>query len=329
MSTRARLLAVLALTLVCLAWVVWGIDVDEAIAGVGRFRWGYLGPIWLTYLLAHVLRAQRFRILLPQPLDFSASFSALSIGYLALHVIPFRLGELVRPYLVREQRGVPFGDSLAAVVFERLLDVTMLLAMILGTTWLVELPAGLEVGGVDVLGLAQRGAGLLVALCAVGLVGILVLGPRVLGVTDRLPLGGLFRVVFVRFHGAVAALAARPAVALQAFALSVVIWALTVLAVRLQLAASPGLPAGFDAALATWTATLSGMTVLPTPGFFGGFEAACVTALQALGSPRELAAPFAILLHLTQFVFTVALGAVFLVREGLDLRQVVARSREG
>jgi uncharacterized membrane protein YbhN (UPF0104 family) len=325
---RVRLLVVLLVTLLCLAWVVWGIDVEEAMAGVGRFRWPLLGPIWLCYLAAHALRALRFRILLPRPVDYAASFSALSIGYLALHVIPFRLGELVRPYLLREQRGVPFGDSLAVVVFERILDVVMLLAMILGTTWFVALPTNLEVGGVDVLALAQRGAGVLALLGAAGVAGVLALGDRVLRLTDRLPLGGVFRGVFERFHASVVALAARPAVALQSLLLSVVIWALTLVAVQLQLRASPGLPAGFDVALATWTATLSGMTVLPTPGFFGGFEAACVAALQVLGAGRELAAPFAILLHLTQFVFTVVLGVGFLAREGLDLRQVVARSRD-
>jgi glycosyltransferase 2 family protein len=325
---RTRLVAVLLLTLLCLGWVVWGIDAEEAVAGLGRFRWGYLAPIWLTYLAAHGLRAQRYRILLPQPLDYRASFSALSIGYLALNVVPLRLGELVRPYLLREQRGVPLGDSLAAVVFERMLDVTMLLFMILGTTWLVDLPTGLTVRGVDLLGIAQRGAGALVAVGAGGLVGVLILGPRVLRLTDRLPFGAPFRAVFQRFHGAVAALAARPAIAAQAFLLSVAIWTLTLFAVQLQLMAAPGLPAGWDTALATWTATLSGMTVLPTPGFFGGFEAACVAALQLLGATADQAAPFAILLHLTQFVFTVALGITFLVREGLDLRQVVARSRE-
>lgn len=324
---RVRLVAVLVLTLVCLVWVLWGIKFDEAMAGVGRFRWGMLVPIWLTYLLAHALRAQRFRILLPQPIDYAASFSALTIGYLALHVFPFRLGELVRPYLVREQRGVPLGDSLAAVVFERLLDVLMLLGMILGTTWFVELPTTLEVGGMDVLGLARRGAAVLVIGGTLALAAVLAMGPGSLGFLERVPLGRPVRALFERFHAAVAALAARPAVALQAFLLSVAIWALTLVAVRLQLLASPGLPSGMDTALVTWTATLSGMTVLPTPGFFGGFEAACVTALQMLGATRELAAPFAIILHLTQFVFTVGLGVIFLLREGLDLRQVVARSR--
>lgn len=325
---RVRLVGLLVLTLACLVWVLWGIELDEALAGLGRFQWPMLVPIWGLYLCAHALRAHRYRILLPQPVDYAASFSSLTIGYLALHVFPFRLGEFVRPYLLREQRGVPLGDSLAALVFERLFDVLMLLAMILGTTWFVEFPTTLEVGGVDILRLAQRGAATLVTLGVVGVAGVFVVGVERLQFLGRLPLGGMVLGGFGRFQGAVRALAARPLVAGQALLLSMVIWGLTLLAVRLQLLASPGLPTSAGATLATWTATLSGMTVLPTPGFFGGFEAACVAALQVLGASREDAAPFAILLHLTQFAFTIVLGVLFLVREGLDLRQVVARSRE-
>ena len=320
---RLRLAAVLGLTAICLGWVLWGLDFGAALRSLAGFRWGMLGPIWGLYLAAHGLRAQRFRILLPAPIDFRASFSALSIGYLALHVFPFRLGELVRPYLVREQRQVPFGDSLAVVVVERLLDVTMLLAMILGTTLFVRLPTTVEVDGHDLLGLAQRGAGALVVAGVVGVAVVVGVGEPVLRITDKLPLGGLFR----RFREALLSLVRRPAVAAQAFGLSVVIWVLTILAVQVQLMASTGVPSDFSTALTTWTATLSGMTVLPTPGFFGGFEAACSAALRLFGVPQESAAPFAILLHLAQFVFTIVLGAIFLAIEGLSLREVVARSR--
>ncbi|GDX82581.1 hypothetical protein LBMAG42_43920 [Deltaproteobacteria bacterium] len=321
---RARLAVVLLLTVACLAWVLWGLNVSAAVDSVASFRWWMLGPIWALYLLAHALRAQRFRILLPTPLDYRASFSALSIGYLALHVFPFRLGELVRPYLVREQRQVPFGDSLAVVVIERILDVLMLLCMILATSWFVELPTKVEVWGRDVLGLAQQGAGVLGVAGLVGVAVIVALGPRALTLTDRLPGGAIFR----RFREALVALARRPAVAAQSLGLSVVIWLLTLLAVQLQLLAFSGVPNGFLDALATWSVTLSGMTVLPTPGFFGGFEAACSAALQLLGALPSAAAPFAIVLHLTQFVFTVVLGGIFLAIEGLNLREVVARSRE-
>lgn len=320
---RVRLTIVLLFTVLCLAWVLWGLDVASGVASLGRFRWGLLAPIWGLYLCAHVLRAQRFRILLPMKLDYRASFSALSIGYLALHVFPFRLGELVRPYLVSEQRRVPFGDSLAVVVIERILDVMCLLAMVLATSWFVDLPTQIEVGGHDLLGLAQRGAGVLALVGALAVAVVVALGPRVMTFTDRLPAGALFR----RFREALVALAGRPAVAAQAVALSALIWLLTLAAVQVQLNAFPGLPNGFLDALTTWTATLSGMTVLPTPGFFGGFEAACAAALRLLGAPQDLAAPFAIVLHLTQFVFTVALGGCFLVVEGLTLREVVTRSR--
>ncbi len=320
---RLRLAAVLFLTAACLGWVIHGIDVSAAEASLGRFRWGMILPIWSLYLLAHSLRAQRFRVLLPKPIDYGASFSALTIGYLALHVIPFRLGELVRPYLVKERRDVPFGDSLAVVVVERILDVVMLLAMILTTSWFVHLPTRVEVGGYDLLAVAQKGAGLLVLVCVIGVAVVLASGEPVLRHTDKLPLGGMFR----QFRGALVALAKRPAVTAQAFALSVAIWVLTLVAVQVQLVAFGGVPAGPLDALTVWTATLSGMTVLPTPGFFGGFEAACTAALQLLGATAADAGAFAIVLHLTQFVFTVVLGVIFLAREGLNLREVVEKSR--
>ncbi|MSQ03419.1 MAG: flippase-like domain-containing protein [Myxococcales bacterium] len=326
---RLRVAAVSALTVVCLVWVLWGVDLDAALAGLTRFRWSFIAPIWGLYLLAHLMRAQRFRILLPSPIDYRASFSALSIGYLALHVFPFRLGELVRPYLVREQRGVAFGDSLAVVVVERILDVVMLLLMILGTSWFVPLATQVEVGGVDILALAQRAAGTVAAAGTAGLLAMMLAGPRLLSLADHLPGGARLRPLLERFRAALVALSARPAAAAQAVILSALIWIVTLFAVQVQLVASPGVPTDFGAALATWTATLSGMAVLPTPGFFGGFEAACSTALQLLGATPEAAAPFAILLHLTQFAFTIVLGTVFLAIEGLGLREVVAQSRAG
>ena len=324
---RLRVAAVIILTLLCLAWVLWGVDLEAAMAGVSHFRWSFIAPIWGLYLLAHLMRAQRFRILLPRPIDYRASFSALSIGYLALHVFPFRLGELVRPYLVREQRGVAFGDSLAVVVVERILDVVMLLFMILGTSWFVPLATQVEVGGVDILALAKSAAGMVAAVGTAGLLAMMFAGRSLLTLADHLPGGPRLRPLLERFHAALVALSARPAVAAQAVVLSALIWLVTLVAVQVQLVATAGVPTDFGAALATWTATLSGMAVLPTPGFFGGFEAACSTALQLLGATPEAAAPFAILLHLTQFAFTIVLGAAFLAIEGLGLREVVAKSQ--
>jgi uncharacterized protein (TIRG00374 family) len=324
---KMRIALTLVLTLACLGWVLAGVDPSRAAATLRTMGWTWLAPVMGLYLLAHALRVARFLLLLdPGPGARPSAwrtFSIVSVGYLAIHVVPLRMGEFVRPWLLRERAGVPFGAGLAAIVLERILDMGMLLAMLLCVGAWVDLPSGVVVNGVDVLASGQRAATVLVALGIAGLVAVAGLGERVLTRTDRLPAGGMVR----RFAEAVHALAARPMSALAALALSIAIWAVTIGAVRVAMTAFPGIPTGWSDALTTWALTLAGMTAVPTPGFFGGYEAACTTVLGMLGTDATAAGTFAILLHLGQFAFTVVLGVACLLHEGLNLGSVVARSR--
>lgn len=318
-----RIVVVLVVTAACLGWVLHGLDWGIVRESLAAFNWISVVPILALYGSTHFLRAQRFRILLPVHLGFRNSLSVLSVGYLALHVIPLRLGELVRPYLARERYGIPFGDSLAVVVIERLLDVLMLLAMLGGVAFFVELPATVLVEGVDVLAAGQRVGGALVAAIVVGVAVVVLVGEPVLRITDKLPAGAMAR----RFRDALRSLGQRPAVGAQAFLLTVLMWSITIVAVYLQLAGFPGMPLGWDVALTSWATTLAGMAAIPTPGFFGGFEAACAAALQLFEVEPSQARTFAILLHMVQFVFTIGTGLAFLLYEGLSLRELVAKSR--
>jgi uncharacterized membrane protein YbhN (UPF0104 family) len=112
-----------------------------------------------------------------------------------------------------------------------------------------------------------------------------------------------------------------------ALALSVGIWGTTVVGVQLSMAAFAGMPSTPLDALTTWALTLAGMTAIPTPGFFGGYEAACSAVLTLLGADRTSAGTFAFLLHLSQFGLVVIAGVIALGVEGLSLRKVVAQSR--
>ena len=53
-----------------------------------------------------------------------------------------------------------------------------------------------------------------------------------------------------------------------------------------------------------------------------------MAALGLWSVDRSVATAFAGTLHLTQFGFIVGLGVVFLLIEGINLKDVVARSRE-
>jgi len=250
--------------------------------------------------------------------------SIVSIGYVAINVVPLRMGEFVRPWLLAEREKVPFGAGVAAIFVERLVDVLMLLGMLWIVAFGVDLPSAVVVDGVDVLAFGQRFAGTIVIGGTLGLVVMVALGERALVITDRLPLGTIVR----KFVEGIRDLGSRPREMAKILASSVLIWLITLWSVQVSLAAFPGLPYDFRTALVVWTVTLLGMAAIPTPGFFGGFEAACAGGLTLLGVDGDLARTFAVILHIGQFGFTVAWGLVFLVWEGVSLREVVGRSQD-
>jgi uncharacterized membrane protein YbhN (UPF0104 family) len=321
MRGRALQLALLALvTVASLGVVAAGMDVDRAAAALRAFDLSVIPPMCALYAAAHALRSWRLRLLLqhPAPLRLGRLYLINAVGYLAINLLPLRLGEMVRPWLLLEQEGVDLGRSLGAVVLERLLDLLMLLGMLSGVGWWVDLPAeGLVVQGVDVVEAGQRSLGAVVALGAVCGGAVLAVGEPAARGIERLPLGAPFAALARQLRAGFADLGRRPAQAAGAVGLSVAIWALTIGAVWVVMQGFPGVPSTPGAAWTVWTITLIGMTLLPTPGFFGAYELACVSALWLWQVDGDVARGFALTLHLGQLGFTVALGGLGLSLLGL------------
>lgn len=321
---RLKIALVLLVTAVCLGAVLWDLDLGEARGAIAAARWSYLLPMAGLYAAAHALRAWRLGLLLGQPVAYKRLLIIVSVGFLAINVVPLRLGELVRPYLLAEREGVPFGRGMAAIVLERLLDMAMLLTMLLGLTLVVDLPAtGVIVQGVDVVRAGQRAAGVMVGLGAVVGLGVVLVGEPAIRLLERLPLGARLASFARRFREGFLNLIARPLEAALALGLSICIWGLTIAAVAVVMAAFPGIPVGLGPAWSTWTITLAGMTALPTPGFFGSYEAFCTAALWLWQVDADLARTFALVLHLGQFAFTILIGGAALLVEGLSLSALV------
>ena len=329
---RWKLAAVLGLTAGFLALALHGIDPAVAASALTDFSVEMLVPMVLCYLSAHALRALRLQLLLrgegaaPR---YARVFSINTVGFLAINVMPLRLGEAVRPYLLWEREAVPPGSALAAILLERLLDLMMLLVMLLGVGFWVDLPpGGLEVQGVDLVTAGQRAIGLAVAVGVVGGMGVVLGGEPALALLRKLPMGGMVAGLAGRFIEGLSSLVRRPARMLALLACSAAIWLLTLGGVLSVMAGFRGIPASFGAAWATWTATITGMTLIPTPGFFGAYELFCSRALWLFDVHVDIARTFSILLHLGQLGFTVVIGGIFLLVEGLSIRDLM-RPAEG
>lgn len=329
-----RIALVLLLTAACLAWVLWGLNPSHIVQALREVRWQWMVPMVLLQItVVHGLRTRRLQVLLDVPVRFGALFSINAVGNLAINVVPFRLGELVRPYLLMEQQKVPLGAAFAAIFVARLLDMTMLLALLTGVGLVVSLPPqGLVVGGVDVVAVGQRTGGV-VTVGGLGFIAALVLvGEPVVQLVERLlPAHPVVErgLGFLRaFQRGFAGLVRQPLRFAEALLHSVLAWAATVVVVLTCMLAFDGIPHRLDVAATIWATTITGTIVVPTPGFVGAYEAFCLAALLLWDVPKAVGSTFAVVLHAGQLASTILLGSIFLLREGLSLRQIVASSQE-
>lgn len=326
--------AIVLLTGGSLAWAGWGMDVRAVLAAGAGFDPRWIAPMLVCLAGTLVFRVIRFRLLLDHVVGYRAMLGVTAIGFLAINVVPFRMGEFVRPWLLSDKHGAPFGLALAALFLERLLDLAALAVLLVGVSVFVALPpGGMRIGDLDLLLAGQRAAGITVGGGLVGIAVLVVLGAPAVdalaGAVGRVSpaLGRIVERLGGRFVQGFRALAARPGRALSSLAATAAVWASTVGVVYCALAGVPGLPADVATASTTWGATMTAMALVPTPGFVGSFEAGAVAGLTVLGVGGDPARAFAVLLHAAMLGFTVACGVVALLVEGVSLAQVVRESR--
>ncbi len=291
-----------AAALVTALAVAWLSRVDTAAVQAAA---GALGPQPLlgavvVFLLVHDLRCRRFAHLMGQT-DIRAAWTVGGVGFMAINTLPLRLGEGVRPWLM-VRRGGTWTEGAAAVAVERLWDAVGLGAL-----------AVVSFGG---LGWARPEAAW-VAL-GVGAVGVGAVAWGREGIQRGIERGSPTWAVTLRpAFDVLARASADPREVLWVGGLTVGIWLGSVVWVGAVLTGMPGMPPGPAVVGATWVSTLMGMAVAPTPGFVGGFEAACATALSAAGQPWEQAMAAAVVLHGVHLGFTVLVGLPSLAIEAL------------
>ncbi len=136
----------LALSIVIGVSLFWlleagALPVVPSAAAFDRVRWWTLPVYAGIWFLVLVLRCGRWFWLLrpihPVPMRRVLRISFVYIG--AVTVLPFRLGELVRPVLVREDGKVPFWAATGTVAAERIVDGVVASLFLLGGL-LVALP---------------------------------------------------------------------------------------------------------------------------------------------------------------------------------------------
>ena len=89
-----------------------------------------------------MLRSIRWGVILSplKKIEQKKLFPIVLVGFMYIVLIPMRVGEIVRPYLISSNKLIPFSSSLASVVVERILDTFCILVITLIVLYNSTLP---------------------------------------------------------------------------------------------------------------------------------------------------------------------------------------------
>ncbi len=155
---RGWLRSLLGYTLgvVCLVWVFHNYDFGDLLRRVAA-----MNPYWVVAaivcdVLSYVCQGLRWRLLLRPfgSISILQSTQAIYAGLFVNEMLPMKLGEFVRAYLVSRWMSVKLGSVAASILVERLCDGVWLATGIAVTILLVPLPRHLvEAGDVFWIGI--------------------------------------------------------------------------------------------------------------------------------------------------------------------------------
>lgn len=120
-----KIAASLIVMAVCVAYAIHGVDRVEVAAEFRHLTVSAVLIYFATLALTHTFRTSRWGYLL-RPLGVTLSFRRLlplsSVGFMAILVLPLRLGEFVRPYYVTRVERIRMSAALGTVAVERIID---------------------------------------------------------------------------------------------------------------------------------------------------------------------------------------------------------------
>lgn len=321
MKNLFKVLGGLAVTAFFLYLSFRHVGVSQLLRDMARFQWPYLGPVLLLFFLSFWVRAFRWRCIVKHVTDLHTydSFEMIMIGFMINNVLPARIGEFARAYLLAKRQDMSRSLSLATVAVERLYDgYTLVLLLALGLlyvpdvqTWLARLTiaaAAFYTVALLLLVLLNRFSGRLASLAERG---SRVFGDRTSGRMGELVSSFSRGLDLLRSKGSLA----------RVGLLSLLVWLIFAVSV-FGMMKGAGLPLPFSSIFSFLGILTLGLTIPSSPGYVGTIQYFSILALELWGIEKTTALSFSIIYHAITYFPVTLLGLWYLARENLALARL-------
>jgi hypothetical protein len=318
----------LMVSLVLLGYVFYQTDSAKIVQALGRAQYGYLIPALAFYFIGVWVRAVRWHFLLRsiKPIPSGALFRPVVIGYMANDILPARMGELVRAYILGQQQNVSKAATLVTILIERVFDGLTMLTFIVAASFALNF-------GDEELAARIRLVGVLFIAAIVALAILAGMPQHTARIADfflrRVPSESWRTRAEQLVRSLLEGLGAlrSPADSLAVYALSIVAW-LFETGMYVLIALGFGINLSFAVFLLA-CAFANLVTIAPsTPGYVGVFDAPIVYTLTLFGVDQNLATSYTLVLHAALIVPVTLLGFYYLWRAGLSLARMTRAQPE-
>jgi len=299
--------------------VLRNINIKNTLERITHGIYWWLFPVVVSYTLAFLFRAVRWKyLLLPiKKFHWRQLFSSLVMGFAANCVFPFRFGELVRAYIVGKKHCIPKSSSLATIVLERIVDgVAVLILLGFAVPFLPVFPEW-----------AKQAIFIAIILFIGALIAftILIIKKQSMDWLKKIPLLKVelkeklvenIKTFIVGFE----VIKDRKNF-FMVIVFSVCVWIFETFNMFF-LVKIVGINLPFAAIIFILFATILGITIPAAPGSIGTFEAAFVVGLMFFKIPKESAVASALITHFVGIAYVMILGTYFFFREGVSYKEI-------
>jgi uncharacterized protein (TIRG00374 family) len=291
-----------------------GLDLPEVWVNLTQAQYAWLIPSVAVYFVAVWVRTWRWDYLLRpiKHIPVRKLFPIVVIGYMGNNVYPFRAGELLRSFVLRQQERVPISSSLATIVVERVFDGLVMLMFVFVALPFAPLPSD------SIRFLVIGGSGVFMGALVVFLI-MAAMPARFMAFTQwfvdhlvpqrfRQPLLDFTQ----RFVDGLAGLRSTRGL-IMIFLTSIIIWLLETVKYWFVMHAFDFTVSFFALMLMNGVVNLA--TTLPSaPGYIGTFDGPGIAVLTLYGVPEEVATAYTLTLHAALWLPITLLGIYYMIR---------------
>jgi uncharacterized protein (TIRG00374 family) len=312
-----RVIPGLLISALAIVAILYLVDLDRMIDALRMADYRFVALMFLMTLIWLLVRTIVWRTLLQEQATYKQVFMTVNEGYLLNNVLPFRLGEVGRAFLLGRKANLEFMRVFSTILIERALDVAFsaglllsALSFVVGAAWASQ--AAIAAGSLVLVGL-----------------GVLYLLARYRDWTqnqvERLArhwtiLQGILRTQVPAFFAGLAALTNGKRFLRVVFWVAVN-WFVAIIQFYFILLAFFPQPKLLWAAFTLGVVTL-GIAAPSSPGAVGVLELAMVGALSVFDLDPSAALAAALTAHMANYLITGIIGVYALAQDGLTLSGV-------